>query len=80
MPSCMRAPPLAEKMISGRARRTAYSMPSVSFSPTAALMLPIMNRLSSTQATHLRPPISPVATMTASSRPVFSCAARSLSS
>ena len=43
MPSCIRAPPLAEQMMRGRRVRPAYSTARVSFSPTAAPMLPIRN-------------------------------------
>ena len=48
MPSCIRAPPLAEKMTSGSFFAAAYSMARVIFSPTAVLMLPIKKRLGST--------------------------------
>lgn len=46
-------------------------MASVSFSPTAALMLPMRKRLSSTPTTQRTPPMAPVAVTTASFMPVF---------
>ena len=79
MPSCIRAPPLAEKRISGSLFFAAYSMARVIFSPTAALMLPIRKRLSSTPTTHFRPPTVPAAVTAASVRPVFRWAARCFS-
>ena len=79
MPSCMRAPPLAEKMTSGRRLAAAYSTARVIFSPTAVLMLPIKNRLSSTAATQATPPMRPVAVTAASRRPVLFWAAVSFS-
>ena len=79
MPSCIRAPPLAAKRIRGSLFFVAYSMASVIFSPTAALMLPIRNRLSSTPTTHLRPPMAPTAVTAASVSPVFRWAAESFS-
>ena len=71
MPSCIRAPPLAEKMTSGSFFAAAYSMARVIFSPTAVLMLPIKKRLSSTAATTDTPPMRPTAATAASLRPVF---------
>ena len=79
MPSCIRAPPLAEKMISGRRLSAAYSIAQVIFSPTAVLMLPIKKRLSSTATTACTPPILPVAVTAASFRPVLTEAAASFS-
>ena len=79
MPSCMRAPPLAEKMTSGRRLAAAYSTARVIFSPTAVLMLPMKNRLSSTAATQATPPMRPVAVTAASRRPVLFWAAVSFS-
>ena len=79
MPSCMRAPPLAEKMTSGRCLSAAYSTARVIFSPTAVLMLPMKNRLSSTATTACTPPILPVAVTAASFSPVLAAAAVSLS-
>ena len=78
MPSCIRAPPLAEKMMSGSRYRPAYSMARVSFSPTAALMLPRKKRPSRTPTTHLRPSTLPTAVTAASFSPVFFRAASSL--
>ena len=75
MPSCIRAPPLAEKMTSGRRLAVAYSTARVILSPTAVLMLPIKNRLSSTAATQATPPMRPVAVTAASRRPVLFWAA-----
>ena len=71
MPSCIRAPPLAEKMISGSFLLEAYSMARVTFSPTAVPMLPIKKWLSITTATTGIPSILPVAAMAASDRPVL---------
>ena len=79
MPSCIRAPPLAEKMISGSLLRRAYSMARVIFSPTAVLMLPMRKRLSSTQTTQRRSWMLPTAVISASRRPVRSCTCRSFS-
>ena len=79
MPSCIRAPPLAEKMTNGRRFAAAYSMARVILSPTAVLMLPMKNRLSSTAATQATPPMRPVAVTAASFRPVFSLWAASFS-
>lgn len=80
MPSCIRAPPLAENMTRGRCLSTAYSMAQVIFSPTAVLMLPIKKRLSSTATTVCTPPIFPVAVTAASFSPVLTVAAASFSS
>ena len=71
MPSCIRAPPLAEKMTSGSFLAAAYSMARVTRSPTAVLMLPMKKRLSSTAATTATPPMRPTAVTAASLRPVF---------
>ena len=79
MPSCIRAPPLAEKMTRGRRLLVAYSMARVILSPTAVLMLPIKKRLSSTAATQATPPIRPTAVTAASLRPVFAVAPASFS-
>ncbi len=70
IPSCIRAPPLAEKIIRGSFFRAAYSAAQVTFSPTAVPMLPIKKRLSSTAKTALRPSILPRAATAASFRPV----------
>ena len=80
MPSCIRAPPLAEKMMRGRPARSAYSMARVTFSPSAAPMLPMKKRLSSTAKTAMRPSILPRAVTTPSVRPVAFRAAWSFSS
>ena len=79
MPSCIRAPPLAEKMTSGSFLAAAYSMARVTRSPTAVLMLPMKKRLSSTAATTATPPMRPTAVTAASLRPVFWVWAASLS-
>ena len=79
MPSCIRAPPLAEKITSGRCFAAAYSMARVILSPTAVLMLPMKKRLSSTAATQATPPMRPVAVTAASRRPVLFWAAASFS-
>ena len=57
----------------------AYSTARVIFSPTAVLMLPMKNRLSSTAATQATPPMRPVAVTAASRRPVLFWAAVSFS-
>ena len=57
----------------------AYSTARVIFSPTAVLMLPIKNRLSSTAATQATPPMRPMAVTAASCRPVLFWAAASFS-
>ena len=75
-PSCMRAPPLAENMMSGRCASRAYSIARVIFSPTPVPMLPMKNSASSTASTAGWPSMRPVAVITASCIPVFSrCAA-----
>ena len=79
MPSCIRAPPLAEKMTSGSRLAAAYSTARVIFSPTAVLMLPMKNRLSSTAATQATPPMRPTAVTAASRSPVLFWAAESFS-
>ena len=49
MPSCIRAPPLAVKRMRGSLYCRAYLRAArVTFSPTAAPMLPMKKRLSST--------------------------------
>ena len=78
MPSCIRAPPLAAKMMRGRRRRVAYSAARVTFSPTAVPMLPMKKRLSSTTHTALCPMILPTAATAASRRPVSSSRTASL--
>ena len=70
IPSCIRAPPLAEKIIRGSFFRAAYSAARVTFSPTAVPMLPMRKRLSSTAKTARQPSILPRAATAASFRPV----------
>ena len=72
MPSCMRAPPLALNMISGSLWSRAYSMASVILSPTATPMLPMKNRLLSTQTTAGMRSMSPRTVTAASLMPVLS--------
>ena len=72
IPSCIRAPPLAEKMTRGRRCFWAYSAARVIFSPTATPMLPMKKRLSSTANTALIPSSLPTAATAASHRAVFS--------
>ncbi len=71
IPSCILAPPLAEKRIRGSLLFAANSMARVIFSPTAALMLPRKNRPSKTPITHFCPSTDPTAVTTASFSPVF---------
>ena len=71
MPSCIRAPPLAVKMMSGRRWAAAYSTARVTFSPTPSPMLPMKKRLSITTTTAGWPSMRPTALTTASSSPVF---------
>ena len=52
MPSCMRAPPEAEKMMSGSLFSIEYSIKRVTFSPTALPIDPIMKVLSKTPIAH----------------------------
>ena len=80
MPSCIRAPPLAEKMIRGSLCFWAYSTARVIFSPTATPMLAMKKRLSSTANTAWYPSSLPVAATAASGRAVFSRWAASLPS
>ena len=51
MPSCMRAPPEADTMMTGTCLSIASSMARVSFSPTTEPMLPPMKPNSKTQST-----------------------------
>ena len=53
-------------MISGRCLRRAYPTARVIFSPMAALILPMMKRLSSTQTTQRRSWMLPTAVISAS--------------
>ena len=74
IPSCIRAPPEAERMTSGARLTMASSMARVIFSPTTEAMLPPMKSNSKTQTTVGMPPMRARPEMTASSRPVFSLA------
>ena len=71
-PSIMRAPPEHEMMMTGWRRSSAISMARVIFSPTTTPMLPPMNVYSIAATTTSRPSSCPVATITASLRPVAS--------
>ncbi len=64
-PSCMRAPPEADTMMSGVRWASERSMARVIFSPTTAPMLPPMNFISSAQMLTVRPSSVPAAEMTA---------------
>ena len=66
MPSCMRAPPEAEKTISGALRATASSAAMTRPSPTAVPIEPPMKPKSSAATTVVRLPIRPLATTSAS--------------
>ncbi len=70
-PSCMRAPPEHEKMISGTRSRSARSAQRVTFSPTTLPMDPPMKPYSIIPQTTGRPPSSPAHEMKASCMPVF---------
>ena len=81
MPSCMRAPPEAEKTISGALRATARSAAITSPSPTAVPIEPPMKPKSSSATTATRPPIGPLATTSASVVPsALACASLSRAS
>ena len=62
----MRAPPEAEKTISGALRATARSAAITRPSPTAVPIEPPMKSKSSSAMTVVRPPIRPLATTSAS--------------
>src|SRR5712691_8040383 len=79
MPSCMRAPPEADTMMTGRCLAMASSIARVSFSPTAEPMLPPRYAKSKAASTTGQPPSRPTPVMTASALPVFSRAARTRS-
>ena len=66
----MRAPPEQDTTITGCRRSIAISMARVIFSPTTTPMLPPMNEYSIAAMTSGRPSSRPVATITASFRPV----------
>ena len=69
-PSIMRAPPEHETTSSGCRRSSAISTARVIFSPTTTPMLPPMKAYSMAATTTSRPSRRPVATITASLRPV----------
>jgi hypothetical protein len=79
IPSCIRAPPDAETMTTGRCLSMASSIARVSFSPTTDPMLPPRNPNSNTHSTAGRPPMRATPVTIASSDFVFSTAARSRS-
>src|SRR5215470_12331913 len=79
MPSCIRAPPDAETMMTGRCLSMASSIARASFSPTTEPMLPPRKPNSNTASTAGWPPIEPMPQMTASSVDVFWFAARTRS-
>ena len=72
MPSCMRAPPDAVKITTGRRSSVARSTKRVTFSPTAEPMDPMKNRDSITPMATRRPAMRPTPVRTPSSKPVFS--------
>ena len=80
IPSCILAPPEAEKITSGSFFFVAYSAALVTFSPTAMPMLAIINLESMTQITALCPSILQVPVTTASGISVFFSTSESLSS
>ncbi len=69
-PSCIRAPPLAENMISGSLCLSAYSVSLATFSPSTVPMLPIKKPASSTATAALYPCIFTTAVTTDSVAPV----------
>ncbi len=75
MPSCMRAPPAAEKRISGRLSFTASCAAAMMALPTYMPIDPPMKEKSCAAATMGVRPISPVATSIASFSPVVFWAA-----
>ena len=56
MPSCIRAPPELEQVISGIRRPSACSAARLTFSPTTEPMLPPMKAKSRTQSSTGSPP------------------------
>ena len=70
MPSCMRAPPDALKMMQGIFSRSAVSMARVIFSPVAPPIAPPQKRKSITASATGMPCIRPVPHTTASFRPL----------
>ena len=79
MPSCMRAPPEAQKRMSGRPRRTAFSAARTMRSPVPLPRLPPKKAKSITPRTTGCPSISAVPVRMASSRPVFAFVSAALS-
>jgi len=71
MPSCMRAPPEADTMRTGKRFCIASSIARVIFSPTTEAMLPPRKANSKTARATGWPPIRPTPVTTASSRPVL---------
>ena len=70
IPSCMRAPPEALKMMHGIFSRIAASTARVIFSPTAEPIAPPQKRKSITAAETRMPSIAPMPHTTASLRPL----------
>jgi hypothetical protein len=79
IPSCIRAPPDADTIRTGRCLSMASSIARVSFSPTTEPMLPPRNPNSKTASTVGCPPIEAIPQITASSVEVFCTAARTRS-
>ena len=71
-PSCMRAPPVAVKTISGACCSTASRAAATIPSPTAAPIVPAMNSNAMAATTARWPLMVPCATRMASFRPVLS--------
>jgi len=71
-PSCMRAPPEHDTMMSGVCCCSARSAARVIFSPTTEPLLPPMKPYSMTANTTAMPPTVPSAVITASLSPVRS--------
>ena len=72
-PSCMRAPPEAEKIISDERVSIARSIARAIFSPTTAPSEPPTNDSSIAHTIEGWPPTLPSAVISASSKPVFFC-------
>ena len=75
MPSCIRAPPAAVKMMYGQFSWIAVSTPRMNASPTASPIDPPMKAKSWTPITALRPSIVPRAVISASPSDVATRAA-----
>ena len=75
VPSCIRAPPDAETMMSGMRSASAASAARVTFSPTTAPIDPPMNPKSMARIATRAPSMRPSPQIAASRRPVASCAA-----